>query len=451
MLIWIRNIVYLLLVLLAAPWLLYRSSKTGRYRQSWKPKLFGTNASPETRVAGTSNTSPSTKTSPIKAPTIWLHGVSVGEVQLLKPLVDELKQLLPQANFAVSSTTETGMELAQKLFAEPSVQLLYFPFDFSWAIRRVMRTLNPSLIVLGELELWPNLIDIATQQQVPIAVVNGRLSERSFAGYSKFLWLIRPMFKKLAFVAAQDAGYASRFEACGTPANRVAITGSFKFDNVAFDRNALQIVTLRSLIGVSDRHRVLVVGSTQAPEEKATCQAFIRAKAEHPDLKLVIVPRHKERFDSVAQYLSMTFPSTTGIRVLRRSTLAQPTDAAQWDVLLVDTIGELRWWWGLAEIAIVGGSFGQRGGQNMLEPAAYGVNVAFGPNTQNFRDIADMLLRANGAERIASAEAIEAWLLRQLADPTPGQLRGKNAQHLIAQQQGALQRTAQLLAAQLTP
>jgi 3-deoxy-D-manno-octulosonic-acid transferase len=430
MLIWLRNVVYLLLVLVGLPWLLYRSLTTGRYRKSWKTKLFGIRSSARMQ-----------QHAPSSSRTIWLHGVSVGEVQLLRPLVEELHRLLPDALFSVSTTTETGMELAQKLFsANPAVSLFYFPLDFSWAIRRTLDEIAPSMIVLGELELWPNLIDMAAHRSIPIAVVNGRLSERSFAGYSKLRWLTRPMFEKLALVAAQDATYASRFLACGTPEDKVATTGSFKFDNVAFDRNSPEVATLRSLVGVSNQHRVWIVGSTQAPEEIVACKAFANTTKEFPELKLIVVPRHKERFDEVAKEIR-----ATKLRVVCRSTLTQPISAEQWDVLLIDTIGELRWWWGVAELAIVGGSFGKRGGQNMLEAAAYGINVAFGPNTQNFRDIADLLLSAHGAERIAALENIEAWLLNQLRDPTPGQERGRSAQRLIEEQQGAIVRTAKQL------
>ncbi len=422
MLVWLRNAIYLVLLAAAVPWLFYRAVRLGKPPGSLRQKMVG--------AAG-----PQSSASPL----IWLHGVSVGEVQLLKPLVDALAAKQPQAAFAVSTTTETGMDLARSLFAESGVRLFFFPLDFSWAIRRVFSRLRPSIIVLGELELWPNLIDIAHQEDVPIVVVNGRLSQRSFQGYRKLGWLTRPMFAKLRWVAAQNTSYAERFIACGTPSARVTTSGSFKFDNVSFRRDAPSVLELKELAGIKEQ-RVWVVGSTQAPEELYACQAFIKARVNWPQLRMILVPRHRERFAEVAHMLE-----SLPVRWLRRSLLSRPADASQWEVLLVDTIGELRWWWGLADMALVGGSFGKRGGQNMLEPAAYGVNIAFGPNTENFRDIAQLLLDAQAAERIATLEDIHDWLISQLQDPEPGIKRGENAQRCIARQQGALDRTVDYL------
>ncbi len=434
---WLRNAIYAGLIFCLTPWILKRMVTTGRYRQGWRDKLFG--------LASLSSGTPLMT----NAPLIWLHGVSVGEIQLLRPLIEELRAHRPDLRFAVSTTTETGMELARKLLQD-SVLLFYFPLDFSWSVRRTLQALKPSLIVLGELELWPNLLDTAHAMQVPIAVVNGRLSERSFRGYQKFFRWTRGMFSKLNSVSAQSATYAQRFVDCGTPPDHVRVTGSLKFDNVSFDRHAPEVESLRRLVGLSDPtssgKRVWVVGSTQTDEEKAACSCFARVREEFPDLKLIIIPRHRERFDTVADELRrIAACQSSPLHIIRRSTLAVPVDANDWDVLLVDTIGELRWWWGLAEIAVVGGSFGKRGGQNMLEPAAYGVNVGFGPNTSNFRDVVEMLLASDAAQRIASLDALDAWLLEQLRNPEAGQQRGQSAQKLVEEQQGALQRTGQAL------
>lgn len=435
---WLRNAIYAAMLAIAAPWLIFRAVRTGRYRHGWQDKFFGLAQKPEQTI-GSSAT----------APLIWLHGVSVGEIQLLRPLVEQLRSDAPHLRFAVSATTETGMELARKLFVD-SEQLFYFPLDFSWSVRRTLHTLQPDLIVLGELELWPNLLDLAQRRGIPVAIVNGRLSERSFRGYQRFAPLTRGMFSKLTHVEAQSPTYAQRFVECGTPANRVEISGSLKFDNVSFDRTAPQIEVLRQLIGLASDdhalHRVWVVGSTQTDEERGAAECFIQARGEFPNLKLVVIPRHRERFDLVADELQQVASSCAeALRVVRRSTLTEPLAAEAWDVLLVDTIGELRWWWGLAEVAVVGGSFGKRGGQNMLEPAAYGINVGFGPNTRNFRDVVELLLAAGGAQRIESMQALLPWLLEQLRNPEPGRERGRAAQRLVEEQQGALARTTQSL------
>jgi 3-deoxy-D-manno-octulosonic-acid transferase len=372
---------------------------------------------------------------------IWLHGVSVGEIQLLEPLMDRLRRTLPDLEFVVSTTTDTGMDLAQKLYAQlPNTYLIHFPLDFSWAVRRTLQNVDADLLILGELEVWPNLMALTQQYKLPVAVVNGRLSSRSFRGYQRLLWLVRPMFNQLSLVVAQTPEYAQRFVECGVAVDRVCVGGSFKFDNVSFDPTCSQVRSLARLVGLDQQHQVWVVGSSQDPEERMACQAFVKARQMYPALKLIVVPRHRERFDEVFQQLA-SFP----VQVRRRSQIDKPLAAGDWDVLLVDTIGELRWWWGLAQLALVGGSFGSRNGQNMLEPAAYGKNVAFGPKTLNFRAIVDLLLAADAAECIPTLEEIEPWLFEQLANPRMGEARGVRAQQLVKEHQGSIDRTVEQL------
>jgi 3-deoxy-D-manno-octulosonic-acid transferase len=266
--------------------------------------------------------------------------------------------------------------------------------------------------------------------------VNARLSERSFRGYEKFGWLTKAMFRKLHLVAAQDPTYAERFVRCGVPRERVRVTGATKFDNVLFDRHCEAVERLRTLVGLDASHHVWIVGSTQSPEEAVATRAFIELRKGYPNLRLIVVPRHPERFDEVYRVLEQS-----GVHPLRRSAIRENVSANDWQVLLVDTVGELRWWWGLADTAIVGGSFGARGGQNMLEPAAFGANVAFGPNTSNFRDISEMLLVGGGAARIEGLEHILPWMREQLSGPELGMQRGHIAQTLVRKHQGALSKT----------
>ncbi len=432
----LRNAVYLSLITLLVPWILWRSLRTGRYRNGLRAKLLGCeklSAKPESLKR------------------IWLHGVSVGEIQLLAPLMDELRRDLVDVEFVVSTTTDTGMDLALKLYGSlGDTQLIYFPLDFSWAVRRTIASVNADMLILGELEVWPNLLDIAAELKLPVVVVNGRLSPRSFKGYQRFAWLTRPMFAKLRLVVAQTPEYAERFVQCGVASDRVTVSGSFKFDNVSFDASCQQVNDLKNLVGLKDHHTVWVLGSSQDPEESTCCSALIKARQQFPNLKLIVVPRHRERFDEVDQTIR-TYP----LRYLRRSSLqshlegdssnTSGLDGDEWDVLLVDTIGELRWWWGLADLALVGGSFGSRNGQNMLEPAAYGANVAFGPKTLNFRAIVELILQADAAKQIASLDQIESWLMQQLTDPQSGKAQGLRAQQLVRSQQGAIARTVEQL------
>lgn len=457
---WIRNLIYLIALAALSPWLVYRAIKTGRYREGLRQKFFGLSLRDltyrKTRVHVQSEwmgglleepkeaeyelhclTSPSKRKR-----AIWLHGVSVGEIQLLVPLAKRLASEFPEHRIAISTTTKSGMELARRLLSE--YDLFYFPFDFSWAIRATIDSLQPSMIVLSELELWPNLIDVAHARDIPLTVVNGRLSERSCRGYLRFSRITRPMFAKLHLVAAQNEEYRQRFVQCGCDEDSVEVTGSVKFDNVNFDRNCSEADRLRSLAGITSDSRVVVVGSTQAEEELVAAEAYLQAKSRYPNAKLIVIPRHPDRFEDVFAKLTLL-----DCKVVRRSGLEDYVDQDEWDILLVDSVGELRYWWALAEVALVGGSFGARGGQNMLEPAAYGVNVAFGPNTANFRDIATRLLEDDAAIRLQGLDEIEPWLWQQLNDPGPGIERGKNAVRLIAEQQGALEKTVQVVKRQL--
>lgn len=420
---WALNIGYASALTVAAPWLAWRAARTGRYRDGWQQRVLG-------RVPRV----------PPGKQSIWVHGVSLGEVQLLRPLVERFRDEQSERQVVLSTSTQTGMQVAEKSLAR--IPAFYCPLDFTWAVRQAVERLNPALIVLGELEIWPNLLAIAAQHSIPVAVVNGRLSDRSFRGYRRFHWLLDRTFARLALVAAQDETCAARFQKLGVPTERVHAVGSLKFDNVNMDRQHAEVQRCAQMIGLSKQDRVLVAGSTQDPEEVAAVTAVQQLLPAHPDLKLIVVPRHPERFDEVHRALL-----ASGLRVMRRSQLdpARPTSSTDWQVLLVDTVGELKWWWGVAELALVGGSFGTRGGQNMLEPAAYGAKVAFGPNTWNFRHIVRALLENEAAWELPTLDALRPWIEDQLREPTAGNIRTRRAVNLIRSHQGATERTVRLL------
>ncbi len=271
-------------------------------------------------------------------------------------------------------------------------------------------------------------------------VVNGRLSDRSFRGYSRFRRLLQPTFARLSLVAAQDETTAQRFCDLGVAPQRVHVSGSLKFDNVNADRQHPEVLARRKLAGLEEHHRVIVVGSTQDPEEHAALTALERLVPTHPNLKMIVVPRHPERFNEVNDLLRRG-----KLKVVRRSEIAVSTSADDWQVMLVDTVGELKWWWGVAELALVGGSFGSRGGQNMLEPAAYGAKVAFGPNVWNFREIVRSLLEKDAVWQLPSLDALTDWINDSISDPLSGQSRPQRAIELIRSHQGATDRTCELL------
>ncbi|MGD9126904.1 MAG: 3-deoxy-D-manno-octulosonic acid transferase [Planctomycetia bacterium] len=419
------NLVYLIALILLSPWLVYRAVTTGRYREGLREKLLGSVPKREG--------DPNQKC-------FWLHAVSVGEVNLLGRLIEEIQKQLPEVRCVISTTTKTGMELARKKYGE-QLTVFYCPFDFTWAVRRAIQRIRPDVLILAELELWPNLIRAARRQGSRVAVVNGRLSENSFRGYRRVRFLLRPVLRCIDLVAAQDESYAKRFRQLGIDTAAVHVTGSMKYDGATTDRDNPRTLELARLAGITPEDTVFLAGSTQEPEEQAALDAYQKLVVEYPSLRLILVPRHPERFDTVARLLD-----ESGMEWVRRSELKKETTPPNVRVLLVDTIGELGAWWGTARIAFVGGSFGSRGGQNMIEPAAYGAAVSFGPNTRNFRDIVSMMLARDAAVVVADPAELHDFVERCLKDLDYSTKLGDRARELVRSQLGATARTVELLA-----
>ncbi len=432
------NLLYVVAGILLLPVLLWQRFVRGKRRGGWSAKLLGNVTLPPGNSDDNLHFSRGL-TSPAQvhanpAQRLWLHAVSVGEVNLLAPLVKLIELEQPQWQLYLTVGTVTGYELAQKKY--PHVTLSYAPLDFSWAVARAIERIQPDLVVLVELEVWPNLIAGVTKPGIPLAVINGRLSERSFRGYRRFRWLLGSTFQRLSLVAAQTEEYAERFRALGS--SNVSVTGSLKFDNAPSDRTLPAIQHLRAWAGWNGGETIFVAGSTGEPEEALALDTYATLREEHPKLRLVIVPRHPERFDEVARLIEARKyvcqrRSTTGTGGL--------TSAAQDAVILVDVIGELGHWWGTADIGFVGGSLNDRGGQNMIEPAAYGVATCFGPNTRNFRDIVALLLAADAAVVVPDGPGLTEFVQRCLADRRWASQLGERAAAFAKSQQGATTRT----------
>lgn len=411
------NIVYLTALICASPWILWRAVMFGRYRKGWKERFFG----PKTRI-------------PEHQTVVWLHAVSVGEVQLIRSLVEEFEKHRPDVSLAISITTDSGMELGRQLFAK---HLVFFtPIDFTWAIRNTLRNIHPNLILLAELEMWPNWVDQASKAGCPVAIVNGRLSENSLRGYLRFGSIVRSAFSKISWVGAQSNAYAKRFEEVGVPKANITTTGSTKFDGASGNRNHEQVKALRRLLELQDHHLVWVAGSTQSPEEEIILKAFCSLAKTNPSLQLILVPRHPERFQEVAQWIE-----STRLPWARRSQSGEKVTNGAWRIFLGDSVGELRWWWGLADIGFVGGSFGDRGGQNMIEPCAYGAATCFGPNTKNFADIVKLLKAQNACHQFQSPGELIPWIESMISDSPRRKELGRNARETCQQHRGAIDRT----------
>lgn len=414
---WILNLAYVVLLLVVSPVLLYRRCVHGKYCDGWGEKIWG--RLPERDGS---------------RPCLWLHAVSVGEVLQLRPLMTLLTAQRPGWDFVITTTTRTGLDVARKEFSQHTV--CYCPLDFSWAVRNAISRLKPSAIVLVELELWPNLVLTASRLGIPLALINGRVSAKSFRGYLRIRPLVAWLLRCFDLLAAQNREYADRLLALGAPSERLHLTGSIKFDGVQVDRSNSKTAELRQFFGLRSDEKVLIAGSTQAPEELFALDTWQSLRSEFPNLRLILVPRHKERFEEVAALVT-----SRGLTLQRRSNSGRSAG----DVLLLDTLGELGACWGLADIAFVGGSLTQRGGQNMLEPAAYGAAVLFGPNTWNFRDIVEQLLAQDAARVVRSAESLTATVREFLQHSVAAEELGSRAQAFVATQQGAAARTVDLL------
>jgi 3-deoxy-D-manno-octulosonic-acid transferase len=416
------NGVYLVCLILLSPWLIVRSIRTGRYRRNSAAKLLGLAHLPSSGVG----------------PVAWFHGVSVGEVHLLRQIVRGFRERHPDWRVVVSSTTDTGLAEATKHFADLTV--IPYPFDFSWAVGRTLQAVRPSLIVLAESELWPNFLRAAERARVPVVVVNGRMSPRSARRFARLAKLARRLlFDRVTVFAMQSETYATNLRSLGVAMDRVRVTGSVKYDGVYGEKDNPKTRDLGATLGIEPTDLVWVAGSTHAPEERIVLDVFAKTRKQFPNLKLILVPRAPERFDEVAGLIE-----ASGFPCIRRSRLnaTGPGDG----VILIDTLGELGAAWGLATVGFTGGSLNdKRGGQSMIEPAGFGVPVLFGPHTWNFKDAVAGLLECGGAIRVADAAELEREVARLFADSRLRERVGGAARGFVQSQQGATARTIDVL------
>jgi len=421
---WCLNLVYGVALTAALPVLIYQAVVRGKRRGGWAQKLWGA-VPPRTSAS----------------PCIWFHAVSVGEVLLLRTVIADLLRRRRDVEIWISTTTSTGREVAQKTF--PGCPVIYFPLDFTWAVNRALRRVRPDLIALVELEIWPNLLRAAEDFGIPTVLINGRVSERSFRGYARIRALIAPTLRRIHRIAVQTDEYADRLRRLGAPADRLLVTGSIKFDGLTADRRNPHTLAIRRDLGLTRDDLVFMAGSTHDPEERLVVETYRQLKSEFPTLRLVLAPRHRERFDVVADLLT-----ACGHPPRRRS--ASSTDAsAKGDVILLDTLGELSAAWGLADVAFVGGSFCQRGGQNMLEPAAYGAAVVVGPNTEHFREIVELLRSRGGIQVVEQASEFTDAIRNLLNDRSMRRAIGEAARELVRQQQGGTVKTVDIICSML--
>jgi 3-deoxy-D-manno-octulosonic-acid transferase len=326
---------------------------------------------------------------------IWLHCVSVGETNAARPLVDALIEQIPSHRIVVSTTTKTGHELAKTIFAEKIDAVFYFPFDWKFSVRRALRHFQPSLILLMETEIWPRLIVEAKRSGARVAIVNGRLSGRSFRRYTRVLSFVRTALANVDLALMQSKPDADRIKQLGFDEEKIAVTGNIKFQNPVTAAETGLTDELRDRFGITNDEPLIIAASTHEPEERYVIESLEGILGR--DCRLLIAPRHPERFDSVANLLSEYSYSFT-----RRSSAPAEHDKTA-DVILLDSIGELRAAYPLADIVFVGGSLIPHGGQSILEPAAEGKAVIIGPFTHNFEAVMSEFLRNNAVRQTPTA------------------------------------------------
>jgi 3-deoxy-D-manno-octulosonic-acid transferase len=373
-------------------------------------------------------------------PTIWVHAVSVGEVLAVSGLVGELKRQFPDYRILISTTTDTGQKLARTRFGAENV--FYFPLDFAFAIRPYLLLLRPELIVIAETELWPNFLRLGKASGARIAIVNARISDRSWPKYRRFQRLLARVLRQVDLFSTQTEEDARRLGQIGAPKERIQVTGNLKFDVPAPTAPPI-IASLRAAFQQANAGPVIVCGSTVEGEEPILLQAFVNILASHARAVLILAPRHPERFSEVAELLGQL-----GIRFWRRSLWSGDPIVA--GVLLIDSIGELAALYSLADVAFVGGSLVPRGGHNIIEPALHGVPIIVGNHTENFRDIVSLFQSRDGVRVVGPAELPLAFM-ELISNPVEQIALGRRAAETLHAQMGATQRTMQALEQLIIP
>jgi len=380
--------------------------------------------------------------------TLWIHAVSVGEVNVCTQLIRALEPRLPNLKIVVSTTTTTGMgELRRRL--PNHISKIYYPIDRRLYVTRALTAIRPMGIVLVEAEIWPNFLWRARDLGVPVFLVNARLSDRSYRGYLRYSFLFKPLFALLAGVGAQNEADAAKLRSLGCRSEAIHIVGSLKFDAAKLDeRRSLDVPALLRQVGVKPGARLLLGGSTHAGEEAILAEQFRRLRERFPDLFLVLVPRHFERSREVGREVG-----ARGLQLAYRSELRAHTqfEPGEIDCLIVNTTGELRYFYEHATVIFVGKSLAAQGGQNPIEAGAQGKAMVFGPNMQNFAGIVGSFLQQGGAVQVQDAVELEKVLGELLADESRREQLGRNALKVVRENLGAIDRTIDMIVQQLAP
>jgi len=416
------NLLLLLSVLFLVPYYLLRGLRYGKSRRGIRERLGYYSPQQMEALQGTK--------------TIWIHAVSVGETRAAMPLIKQIRSKYPDLQILVTNVTETGHAIAQE---EKEIDLcLFFPFDFSWAVRKAISTVNPEMIIIVETEIWPNFTRQADLHDIPLILVNGRISDRSFPRYRLARFLLRPILHRFSAFCMQSQTDAERIAVLGAPDIRVENTGNLKFDHALIDVTAEQLREKKNRYRLPEQVAILVAGSTHEKEEQQLIDAYKKIATQiDRELLLVLIPRHPERKRDVQSLLQ-----EAGFNYRLRSTLQENDKLfCPGDVLLVDTLGEVLDFYSVADLVFVGGSLVPVGGHNLLEAALLSKPVIFGPHIHNFKEIAAKLIRAGAGVKIENQSELIRQSIVMLNDPARCRAMGQAGSSLIIENAGTTERT----------
>jgi 3-deoxy-D-manno-octulosonic-acid transferase len=380
---------------------------------------------------------------PTGSPRLWLHGVSVGEIQAAVPLVRELKTLLPRASFIISTGTETGQMLARKHFAPLGALVCYFPLDIPWAVQRYLDYLKPEVFIGLESEIWPNFLQMARDRGVRLALVNGRLSDQSLRNFIKYSRYVYDIINIYDLVAAGSAPDFQRFQKLGIPGNKLYLTGNLKYDRLLQGRDDSRLQEFLGMLHKTETAGpVWLAASTHPGEEEVILEAYEKLLPPYPALELILAPRHPQRAPELAQLLARR-----GLSGQLWSRLKSGHETRRHPVVIIDTIGDLFTLYGVADVSFIGGSLVPHGGQNILEPAAWGRSPIYGPHLGNFLWAQAILEEVGAGIMVTDAFSLAQAVQRFLAQPETSAAMGQRAQAALIPHQGASRRQAELITA----
>jgi len=418
---YILNLLYLVALVLISPIAIYRMIRQRRYRKGWG-----------NRIGNIKRRSPDKKC-------IWIHAVSVGEVNATRTVIKELSEKLSNYEIVISTTTDTGFARAKAIYDKKHL-VFFFPMDFTFTMKRAFKNIRPNCCLLMELEVWPNFVRIANEFNAPVVVVNGRISDKSFARYSKIKPVARMMFSRISLILSQCQQYTDRFIALSVSGEKVITTGSLKYDTAETNPNTDGVKELKEKLKLTDEP-LLVAGGTGNDEEKIILDVFCKLKKLHKNLRLVIVPRKPERFDEVAKLIE-----ATGFGIIRFSQVkAGSIEVASGNksIILGDTMGDLRKFYAIADINFVGRTLVPMGGSDMMEAAASGNCTIFGPHAFNFRQTVDALIQDNGAVMVQDSNQLYETLQKCLSDHDYRETIASKGRDIIIENQGATQKAVE--------